>query len=180
MNTQLDFSPVGPQIDKRDFKDVLSRFATGIAVATATDQDGKPIGMTINSFSSVSLDPPLVLWSIGLAAHSLPAFRRAGAFAINVLPSDKQHLCQQFATASADKFSGVDYLLDDYGLPLLAGMLAHLTCTTWRRYPGGDHEIFVGQVRSLQVGTGEPLVLYRGGLASLRPFDSLQEQGPER
>ena len=173
MNRQVDFSPVElPQIDEREFRNVLSRFATGIAVVTTTDQDGNPIGTTINSFSSVSLDPPLVLWSMGLAAYSLPAFRRAGAFAINFLPSDKQHLSQKFATPSASKFSGVDYQLDALGLPLLDGMLAYISCTTWRRYPGGDHEIFIGRVRALKIGDGDPLVLYRGGLSSLLPLAS--------
>lgn len=173
MSREVDFSPVEtPEIDEREFRRALSRFATGIAIVTTTDEDGQPVGTTINSFSSVSLDPPLVLWSMGLTAYSLKAFRRAGAFAINVLPADKQTLCRQFAKPAADKFSGVDYQLDAFGQPVLEGMLAHISCTTWRRYPGGDHEIFVGRVRSLQMSDGQPLVHYCGGFSTLRPLDA--------
>lgn len=150
------------ELDERIFRDAMSRFATGVAVVTTIDEYGAPVGVTINSLTSVSLDPPLVLWTLALRAHSLPAFRRAGAFAVNLLPADSWDVCTRFARAGADKFAGVKWARDPEGLPVLDGALAHLACATWRRYPGGDHEILVGRVRRVSVFEGSPLILFRG------------------
>ncbi|MEX2495075.1 MAG: flavin reductase family protein [Woeseia sp.] len=155
-------SPVAGEVDQRDFRDAMSRFATGVAIVTTVDEQNGPVGVTISSVTSLSLDPPLVLWSIGLGAYSLPAFRRAGEFALNFLPADKWELCEQFARPATDKFRHVTWHRNSRGVPLLDGMLAHVSCTTWRRYPGGDHEIFVGRVRSVRMFPGEPLVIFGG------------------
>ncbi len=155
-------------VSERAFRDVMGRFATGVSVITTVGQDGTPVGMTVSSLSSVSLDPPLLLWSLRLSAPSLPTFRQAGKFAVNILPSDQEHLCRQFAQPAADKFRGVAYSRDDDGLPLLDGAVAQIVCSTWRRYPGGDHEIFLGRVRAVRAWDHDPLVYYRGRLSGLR------------
>ena len=162
-------------IDERAFRDVMGRFATGVTVVTTAAHDGAPVGVTVNSFSSVSLDPPLVLWSLGLRAPSLPAFRGSGRFAVNILPNTHRHLCEQFARPSADKFSGVAYRRDENGLPLLDGAVAQIICSTWRRYPGGDHEIFVGRVQALRAWDHDPLVFYRGRASTLRPLSESED-----
>ena len=154
-------------VSERAFRDVMGRFATGVAVITTVDADGTPVGMTVNSLSSVSLDPPLLLWSLGLSAPSLPVFRQAGMFAVNILPSDQEHLCHQFAQPADDKFRGVAYRRDRDGLPLLDGAVAQIVCSTWRRYPGGDHEIFLGRVRAVRAWDHDPLVYFRGRLSGL-------------
>lgn len=169
-------------IDERAFRDVMGRFATGVTVVTTVAHDGAPVGVTVNSFSSVSLDPPLVLWSLGLRAPSLPAFRRAGRFAVNILPGTQQHLCEQFARPSPDKFSGVAYRRDANGLPLLDGAVAQIICSTWRRYPGGDHEIFLGRVQALRAWDHDPLVFYRGRPSGLQPLpgsEGTESEDPE-
>lgn len=154
-------------IDSRLFRDAMARFATGVAVVTTRDTTGRPVGVTINSLSSVSLEPPLLLWSLALKAPSLEAFRQSGLFAVNILPGSRDDLCRQFATPAPDKFRGVRYTVDCHGLPLLDDVLAQLVCRTWARYPGGDHEIFVGQVEDIRIAEGEPLVFFRGRLATL-------------
>lgn len=145
----------------------MARFATGVAVVTTRDTAGRPVGVTINSLSSVSLEPPLLLWSLALKAPSLESFRQSGMFAVNILPRSQDDLCRQFATPAPDKFRGVRYTTDSNGLPLLDGVLAQIVCRTWARYPGGDHEIIVGHVESIRLAEGEPLVFFRGRFASL-------------
>ncbi len=162
-------------IDERAFRDVMGRFASGVTVVTTVANDGAPVGVTVSSFSSVSLKPPLVLWSLGLRAPSLPVFRGAGRFAVNILPGTQRHLCEQFARPSPDKFSGVAYRRDSNGLPLLDGAVAQIICSTWRRYPGGDHEIFVGRVQALRAWDHDPLVIYRGSLSSLQPLPESED-----
>lgn len=169
------------EVDERAFRDAMSRFATGVAVATTIDHRGAPVGVTISSMASLSLDPPLVLWNMALRAYSLAAFRRAGVFALNLLPADGWSLCERFSRPAIDKFRDVAWRPDSAGVPLLDGMLAHVSCTTWRRYPGGDHEIFVGRVRSIEVFEGEPLVVFRSARRSLaRASGTKCEREPAR
>jgi len=154
-------------ITEASYRDALGRFATGVAIVTTTNRHGAPVGATINTITSVSIRPPLILWCLATSAPSFPAFRDARYFAVNILPVTLAKLCKTFSHSDGDKFSGVDYRCDETGLPLIGGALAHIVCSKWRRYPGGDHEIFVGQVRHLTVADDDPLVVYRGQLQSL-------------
>jgi flavin reductase (DIM6/NTAB) family NADH-FMN oxidoreductase RutF len=151
------------RFDPRDLRRALGQYATGVTVVTTVDADGEPFGMTANSFTSVSLDPPLVLWAASRSSPSLAAFEASDRFAVNVLASDQHHLSRQFATSGADKFDGVRLLPGD--LPLLEGTVAHFVC---RRLPGsgrldaGDHVVFLGEIESYEAPGGEPLVFHSG------------------
>jgi flavin reductase (DIM6/NTAB) family NADH-FMN oxidoreductase RutF len=156
---------VGPD----EFRHVLGHFASGVTVVTAWDGEGRPTGLTASAFSSVSLDPPLVLVCVEHRAHSYPALRRSGGFAVNILAAAHEGLSRRFATTSPSKFDAVAYHQGPQGLPLLSGALAHLECRTVHAYPGGDHTIFVGEVESASARRGAPLLYYRGRYARLRP-----------
>jgi flavin reductase (DIM6/NTAB) family NADH-FMN oxidoreductase RutF len=150
-------------INPRDFRRALGSFATGITVVTASSRESGMIGITANSFNSVSLDPPLVLFSLDRRAYSLAAFHSAGHFGINVLSDDQRNLSQIFATAMIDKWENVNYELWDTGCAMLTGALANFECKTQHIYDGGDHLIFVGRVEKMRwVETGDPLLYFRG------------------
>jgi flavin reductase (DIM6/NTAB) family NADH-FMN oxidoreductase RutF len=150
-------------IDPRDFRNALGSYATGVAIITAIGMDGNPYGLTCNSFASVSLNPPLVLWSLGMFSQGLPIFQNASHFAVNVLGASQQALAAQFAKASADKFAGVAWTAGLGGAPLLANSVAHFQCRAANRYYGGDHVIFLGAVESYAYNRQEPLLFARGG-----------------
>lgn len=149
----------------REFRDVLGLFATGVAVITGKAQDGSPLGATVSSFSSVSLDPPLVLFSIGRNAKAFPAWEAVGAFTVNILAEDQSDTSTRFARAMTDKWQGIEPRVATNGAPLLPGALAWLECTSYAKYDGGDHLIFVGRVDLLAVRKAtdfRPLVFFRG------------------
>ena len=152
-------------IGDRELRDVLGCFATGVAVVTTRGEGGAPVGLTINSFNSVSLDPPLVLWSLSLNAPSLGAFRANGAFAVNILSERQANLARKFARPASDKFAGVDWEPGCADVPLIAGAAARLECRTWRRYEGGDHEIIIGEVIAMAATDKAPLIFHRGRFA---------------
>ncbi|MGW5685901.1 flavin reductase family protein [Nonomuraea sp. NPDC003754] len=143
----------------RSLRDAFGQFATGVAVVT-TAAGGQRAGVTVNSFTSVSLDPPLVLWCLSDRAPSAPLFLRAGRFAVNVLAAGQGELSRRFAAPAPDKFAGVDLL--DHPLPMLAGTLAGFACRTVHTFSGGDHHIFVGEVERYQRAGGDPLVFHSG------------------
>ncbi|MEV4248992.1 flavin reductase family protein [Streptosporangium canum] len=147
----------------RSLRDAFGQFATGVAVVTTVTPDGDRAGVTVNSFTSVSLDPPLVLWCLSRNAPSAPVFLRAGRFAVNVLAAGQDHLSQRFARPLPDKFAGVETRPGPGGPPLLVGALAHFACRTLTTHDGGDHVIFVGEVGYFQRSEGEPLVFHAGG-----------------
>jgi 3-hydroxy-9,10-secoandrosta-1,3,5(10)-triene-9,17-dione monooxygenase reductase component len=151
-----------PQIDLGDFRRALSCFATGVAVVTTRDADGERIGMTISSFNSVSLDPPLVLWSIAENSYSYDAFVNAEYFAVNVLTMDQRDLSTRFARKSVNKFEGLDVHEGLHGLPILPEFAACFECRTEHLYEGGDHKIVVGRVLRLEDRETDPLIFYRG------------------
>lgn len=151
-----------------ELRATLSNFATGVAVITTTDTAGEPCGMTVNSFNAVSLDPPLVLWSLALTAWSLPIWRAAQGFAVNILSEEQGQLCRLFASSERDRFSRIDWHRGLDGLPLLDGAVAALQCRIWQRYPGGDHEIMIGQVLACTRAERQPLVYCQGRLGGLR------------
>jgi flavin reductase (DIM6/NTAB) family NADH-FMN oxidoreductase RutF len=145
----------------RDFRSTLGSFATGVTVITALAPDGTPIGMTISSFNSVSLEPPLILWSLSLTSPNLEAFRNATYYAVNVLSADQQVLSDRFASRRDDRFSGVDVRPGLGGTPLIEGCCAWFECSHEAYYPGGDHLIFVGHVEQFAVGNAEaPLIFH--------------------
>jgi flavin reductase (DIM6/NTAB) family NADH-FMN oxidoreductase RutF/flavin-dependent dehydrogenase len=150
------------QFDRRGFRRALGQFATGVAIVSARGKDARPVGLTVNSFSSVSLDPPLVLWSLAKHSPSYPDFASATHFAINVLAADQHHLSRQFSTPVPDKFAGVDCEEGLAGCPLLKGATAHFVCRRVREFDGGDHVIFLGEVEDYKWREGEPLIFHSG------------------
>lgn len=155
--------------DSRAFRNACGSFATGVAVVTARPPVGEPVGFTANSFTSVSLDPPLVLFTLGRAAGCLPGFEAAGHFAINILAESQRALSERFADPGSDKWQGVATEPGATGAPLLAGTIATLECRTEAVLDGGDHRIFLGRVVRLSVAEGSPLVFHRGGYHALGP-----------
>src|SRR3979490_2135584 len=154
-----DSSPIDP----RDFRNALGTYATGVTIITAVGVNGKPYGLTCNSFASVSLNPPLVLWSLGMFSQGLSVFQNASHFAVNVLGASQQALAKKFANSSEDKFTGVEWRAGRGGAPLLKGSVANFQCRAVDRYYGGDHVIFLGAVEAYAYGRQEPLLFARGG-----------------
>lgn len=151
------------EIDPSRFRDVCGRYATGVTVVTVLDRAGRPFGVTANSFSSVSLDPPLVQFSLDRGASVFPLFEWTESFAFNVLGRDQQWLSGRFAE-NADGFDDVAHTRWDSGCPILEGCIANIECEKFAVYDGGDHVIVLGRVQRLEcVATGEPLLFYRGG-----------------
>ena len=148
--------------DLRDLRRALGQFATGVTVVTTRDDGGRPVGVTANSFASLSLEPPLVLWCLDRNAGSLPAFRESTHFAVNVLAASQHHLSRLFATPGADRFAGTEIHDGPGGMPLLEGALAHFVCRNVRQLEAGDHVIVIGQVEHYQTFEGEPLVFHSG------------------
>jgi flavin reductase (DIM6/NTAB) family NADH-FMN oxidoreductase RutF len=158
-------------VDATSLRHVMGHFATGVAVVTAVDDHGQPVGTTVNAITSVSLEPPLVLVCLGLTSTTLRAVRERAAFAINVLGADHGHLASGFARRGALKpWRMARHQPGSTGTPRLEGVLAGLECRVEHRLPLGDHELVVGRVIAAEVGreAAEPLVFYRGTYSSLR------------
>lgn len=148
-------------IPATEFRQIMGQFATGVTIITTRDGLGTPQGLTINSFASLSLDPPLVMWSLRLNSTSLAAFRGASHFAINILSAEQEDTSKVFARPG-DRFAGIDWQASDSGVPLLKGSLAWIECERFAEYPGGDHVIFVGRVLRARHFEGAPLLYWRG------------------
>lgn len=136
----------GVPFDAREFRSALGTFTTGVTIVTTRDADGNPVGVTANSFNSVSLEPPMILWSLARNARSLVAFENAGHWVVHILAADQEALSNRFARSGGDKFAGLEFEHGESDAPLLPGCACRLQCTTAFRYEGGDHVIFVGQV----------------------------------
>lgn len=149
----------------RDLRNALGRFATGVTLVTTMTPNG-PLGMTVNSFASVSLHPPLVLWSPARISERFPAFEAASHFAVHVLARDQQPLAERFAR-SGDDFSGVAYGRGAGGVPLIEGTAARFECRHAAQYDGGDHLIMVGEVLSIREADVAPLLYHRGHYTGL-------------
>jgi 3-hydroxy-9,10-secoandrosta-1,3,5(10)-triene-9,17-dione monooxygenase reductase component len=149
----------------RRFRDALGAFATGVTIVTSRDAEGRDVGLTANSFNSVSLDPPMVLWSLAKSARSLPAFLAASHFAVHVLAADQEELSKRFATRGSEKFVGLDIERGSSQVPLLRGCSARFQCRTAFRHEGGDHVIFVGAVEAFDQSERPPLVFHGGRYA---------------
>jgi len=155
-------------IDRRALRDALGMFVTGITVVTARIGDQQPGGITVNSFNSVSLDPPLILWSLSLNSPTLAVFERCSHYAVNILAADQEEFSRLFASAETDKFAGLDIRRGLGGAPLLPGCCAWFECRNEVRYPGGDHLIFVGEVERFARAEQPPLVYFRSDYRRLR------------
>jgi flavin reductase (DIM6/NTAB) family NADH-FMN oxidoreductase RutF len=145
-----------------EFRAALRHFPAGVTVVTTQDAQGRPTGLTASAFTSVSLDPPLVLVCVDHAATAYPALVAHGWFAVNMLGKSQEHVSRRFATTAVEKFAGVGYREGRAGLPILDDVVAALECRVVHRYAGGDHTIFVGQVEGISVTGGAPLVYFRG------------------
>ncbi len=146
----------------RHFRDVLGRFCTGVTVVTSMS-GGEPVGMTCQSFSSVSLSPPLVLFCPARTSRAWPLIQRAGFFCVNLLSREQEHLSNGFATKGADKFAGVGWSPAKTGAPLLDGVLGHVDCTIQAVHEAGDHYIVIGKVQDLGFGDADdPLLFFKG------------------
>jgi flavin reductase (DIM6/NTAB) family NADH-FMN oxidoreductase RutF len=156
-------------IDPRDFRNALGTFATGVTIITAMAADGKPYGLTCNSFASVSLNPPLVLWSLGMFSNGLSTFQNASHFVVNILGESQQELANKFAKSSGEKFAGVEWTPGLGNAPVLADSVANFQCRAANRYYGGDHIIFLGAVEAYAYNRKEPLLFARGGYGRFVP-----------
>ena len=152
-------------MNNKNLRNVLSKFATGVTIVSTIDDDGKPVGMTVNSFTSVSLDPPLVSWNIGINQPSYDAFSKAKGFSVNILSKDQKDICDLFSSSIDDKFNDIDYILSDNGFPIIQKSLAWFDCIKWNNYPGGDHQILVGEVKNFYANENDPLIFWNGSLA---------------
>ncbi len=152
-----------PSFTSSDFRAALGMFATGVTIVTARTADGALVGLTANSFNSVSLSPPLVLWSLARAASSLEAFSTGSHYAVHILAAGQKSWAQQFASKVPDRWQGVDYQLSASGVPLLSGCAARFECFNRSRYEEGDHVIFVGEVERCTTQPGTTPLLFHGG-----------------
>ena len=152
-----------PNFSHPEFRVALGMFATGVTIVTARTAEGELVGLTANSFNSVSLNPPLVLWSLAQAAASMPAFKTGSHYAINILGADQQALALRFASKGVDRFADVAFVEGVGGAPLLAGAAASFECFNRSRYEEGDHVIFVGEVERCTHRAGASPLLYHGG-----------------
>jgi flavin reductase (DIM6/NTAB) family NADH-FMN oxidoreductase RutF len=152
------------EFDQREFRRALGHFPTGVIVVTAQADGREPVAMTVSSFNSVSLDPPLVLFSVGKNAPSLAALQAASSFGISVLRIDQKHVSSQFAGGRPDKWAGIEPTHGESGCPLIEPCLATFECGPYAVHEAGDHLIFVCRVLRFRIATeGEPLVFFRGG-----------------
>ena len=155
---------------ERHFRDALAQFATGVTVICAPGPDGRYAGFTANSFNSVSLDPPLILWSLAERSETLAAFRHAETYAVNVLAHDQVELARRFSRPHADRFAGVPYRIGVAGAPLIEGCVAWFECRHHARHRAGDHMLFIGEVLHCERRNGIGLVFHHGRYGTTRPL----------
>lgn len=152
-----------PAFDSAKYRQVLGHFPTGVTVVTAV-LDGEPVGLAVGSFSSVSLEPPLVAFFPGASSSSWPKIEAAGSFCVNILAEAQEEVCRRFASKDDDKFAGLGWAPAGSGAPLLTDVLAWIDCDIDSVTPAGDHFCVIGRVRDLGIGhDGAPLVFFRGG-----------------
>lgn len=156
-------SPPPSPIDARRLRDAFGHFATGVAVVTARDADGRRLGLTVNSLASLSLEPALLLWSIAHSSRNHHAFsQQVGHFAVHVLGEHQRELCHRFHRRVDDRFEGLQLLDNPRGVPLLEDCLVRFECATEQVVPAGDHSIVIGQIQHIEERPGEPLLFHRG------------------
>lgn len=161
-------SSEGRSVTADEFRRACSRFATGVTVATVLDSQGTPHGLTVSSFTSVSLDPPLILICLGHAVTAIDIFRAATHFGVNVLSAAQQDLSDRFARKGFDRFDGTPWQPGETGVPLLPGALAQIECAVHHRVTSGDHDIFIARMVRAHVADGDPLIHFGGAYHHLR------------
>lgn len=148
--------------DKKEFRNTLGQFATGVTIITTLNAAKEPIGITVSSFNSLSMEPPMILWSLAKSAYSLPAFQHASHFNVHVLSAEQDQLSNSFARPGTDKFLNINYIKGLEGTPILNKCAALFECRTAHQYDGGDHIIFVGEVLEFNSSKKKPLVFHLG------------------
>ncbi len=156
-------------IDGRELRNAMGLFATGVTIITTKDATDKPFGLTANAFSSLSLDPPMLLICVDKGVDCYNCFEESKVFAVNFLSQAQEELSTRFATKGIEKFAGLSYSLGELGVALLDGALAHFECSVAHAYEGGDHTIYVGEIQRLVTAPGDPLLFYQGKYRSLAP-----------
>ncbi|PID46858.1 MAG: hypothetical protein CSB47_01870 [Proteobacteria bacterium] len=155
--------------DTETFRKALGQFPTGVTIVTTMSNEGEPVGMTVSSFNTLSMNPPLIAWSIDHKARSLSFFENAEYFAVNVLNEHQQDLSNLFACPGADKFNETEFTEGLGRAPLLPGCVAQFECRTWNTYPGGDHTIIIGEVLELRHDDSQrALVFYQSQYAAVK------------
>ncbi|SDI27297.1 NADH-FMN oxidoreductase RutF, flavin reductase (DIM6/NTAB) family [Alteribacillus persepolensis] len=142
------------------FKEAMGGYPTGVTIVTSKNEKGEPVGLTVNSFASVSIDPLLVLWSIDHKVSSLGAFKNADGFAVHILAGDQQELCKTFATKDTNRFSLHEWSISKHNLPVLADTFSVLQCKTFKQVEAGDHTILIGEVQDIQITKDKEPMLY--------------------
>jgi flavin reductase (DIM6/NTAB) family NADH-FMN oxidoreductase RutF len=154
-------------IEKNQLRQVMGHFATGVTIITTLNKAGQMHGLTANAFTSVSLEPPLLLISVDKKAESWPAFEESRVFTVNILADDQEGLSRKFAVSGGNKFEGVAYRIGANGAPILEGALAFIECTLYAAYEGGDHSIYLGEIQQAEIREAKPLLFFRGGYRAL-------------
>jgi flavin reductase (DIM6/NTAB) family NADH-FMN oxidoreductase RutF len=154
-------------IEKNQLRQVMGHFATGVTIITTFNKDGQMHGLTANAFTSVSLEPPLLLISVDKKAESYPAFEESKVFTVNILADEQEALSRKFAVSGGNKFEGVAYRRGANGAAILDGTLAHIECILYAAHEGGDHTLYLGEIQEAEVREGKPLVFYRGGYRAI-------------
>jgi flavin reductase (DIM6/NTAB) family NADH-FMN oxidoreductase RutF len=154
-------------IEKNQLRQIMGHFATGVTVITTLNQAGELHGLTANAFTSVSLEPPLLLISVDKKAESWPAFEESKVFTVNILADTQEALSRKFAVSGGNKFEGVAYRIGANGAPILDGVLTYIECTLYAAYDGGDHSIYLGEIQQAETLEGKPLLFFRGGYRAL-------------
>ncbi|WP_046175889.1 flavin reductase family protein [Domibacillus indicus] len=151
------------------FKEAMGNYPTGVTVVTTAAANGEPVGLTVNSFASVSLDPLLILWSIDHKVSTIQEFVKSGKFAVHILAGDQQDLCMTFATKGVDRFSTCKWSFSpEYNLPIIEGAFAVLQCNTFKTVEAGDHTILIGEVDDIQINADkDPMLYHRRHFASI-------------
>ena len=149
-------------LDAREIRNVMGHFATGVTVITTKDRTGKPFGLTVNSFTSLSLNPPLVVVCVDKTVDCYSCFDETKVFAVNVLSEDQEELSRRFATKGIEKFAGIQWRMGEHGSPLLDGVIGTIECKVTRSYEGGDHTIFLGEILSATAKGDRPLIFFKG------------------
>ena len=159
-----------PPFTERHFRDTLAQFATGVTVICTRDAEERLVGFTANSFNSVSLDPPLIVWSLADTGSHLAAFHSAQRYAVNVLAHDQVELARRFSRPHADRFAGVPYRVGAAGTPLIEGCVAWFECRHHAIHRAGDHVLFIGRVDACGRRKGQGLVFHHGHYATTEPL----------
>lgn len=160
MSAQIAFTTFNPADDSREYRNALGRFATGVTVITAVSDDG-PVGITVNSFSSVSIDPPLILWSPDKKSNRYSDFSKADKFAVHVLAANQKNICDGFSK-SKTAFSDFDYAMNNNDLPIISNCLAVFECKRFNQFEAGDHSIIIGKVEEVHLRSGNGLIFTNG------------------